>query len=174
MSSSTQVAVSPANIPNVRRRPIWRAGSLIAQSAFGLVNIPGLKEAALFAQEGAKAPKPDVIQAPKWNDEQARKHIDVLKGILARVNASSTTRSRLHFSVPLSIEQGGPDEVESSRQDVEAHKAEPEKTLSEKDSSKLARQSDIARFLAQRNQRIAERIPGFCAPDRPRPHTLAF
>ncbi|KAG8757693.1 hypothetical protein FRC11_004334, partial [Ceratobasidium sp. 423] len=168
MASSTQVALAPNGTTGIRRRQFWGSGGLIAQGASGLVNVPGLKEAVLFAKEGAKALKrvyanqPDVLQAPKWNDEQARKQIGGLEGILARIDTPLVTRPDSCSSASPSIGQGELDEVELLRRDMEAHKMELEKALSGKYSSKLARQNDIAQFLAQKNEQISERVSNFC------------
>ncbi|KAG8699618.1 hypothetical protein FRC11_013586, partial [Ceratobasidium sp. 423] len=159
MASSTQAAitVAPDNATDIRRRPIWGVGGLVARGVSGLVNVPGLKDAALFAKEGAK-----VLKAPKWNDEQARKHIDNIEGVLARVNATLATCPELHPSKSLSIGQGEPDEVESFQREMEGYKAELEKALTEKYSIKLARQNDIAQFLAWKNERVSSCVADFC------------
>ncbi|CAE6536944.1 unnamed protein product [Rhizoctonia solani] len=159
MASTTRIAatVAPENATDIRRRPIWGVGGLVARGVSGLVNIPGIKDAALFAKKGAKA-----LKAPKWNDEQTRKQIDNLEGVLARVDTTLAACPDLGRSKSFSTGRRELNEVESFRREMEAHKVELEETLAEKYSTKLARQNDIAQSLAQKNEEVSSCIADFC------------
>ena len=67
MALNAQAVLIPNNGAIIRRRPVWGAGGIIAQSVSGLVNVPGLKDAVLFAKEGAKALKVRLFSYGLWN-----------------------------------------------------------------------------------------------------------
>ncbi|CUA67790.1 hypothetical protein RSOLAG22IIIB_03219 [Rhizoctonia solani] len=165
MASNAQAVAVPDNGAMIRRRPVWGVGGLIAKSASGLVNVPGLKDVVLFAKEGAKTLKPDIFQAPKVNDAQTKKQIDSIKGLLDRmasVDAALAAARNTDIPVSRSINQGELDEVESFRQGMMAFRSELENTLNEKYSSKFTRQREIAQFLTQKNEQVSECVADFC------------
>ncbi|KDN47504.1 hypothetical protein RSAG8_03644, partial [Rhizoctonia solani AG-8 WAC10335] len=153
MATNAQAVVVPNNGAIIRRRPVWGAGGLLAQSVSGLVNVPGLKDVAFFAKEGAKA-----LKAPKLNDVQTRKQICSIEELLARVGAQGS----LYSPKSLSTVQEELDAVESFRRDLEDLKTELERALSDRYATKFARQHDIAQLLAHKDEQALKRAVDFC------------
>ncbi|CAE7140015.1 unnamed protein product, partial [Rhizoctonia solani] len=151
MASKVQAVAVPNNGAIIRRRPAWGAGNLFAQGVAGLVNVPGLKDAVSFAKEGAKS-----LKAPKLNDAQTRKQICSIEGVLG------TTDHNPGAPEDHSPAQMGVERVESFRRDMTDIKAELEKALREKYSTKFACQNEVAQFLAQKKDQVSGRISGFC------------
>ncbi|KAG8727141.1 hypothetical protein FRC11_013821 [Ceratobasidium sp. 423] len=147
-------SVASVNLTNILRRPNWRVGGLIIQEISGLVNMPGLKDAVSFAKEGTKALEPNMFQAPKLNDIQARKQMDSVKGLINCVDVALATRPS-----PDREELG---EVEVFRRAMEVYKAEIQKLLARKYCTKLACQYDIAKSLAQKKKEVSSCITDFC------------
>ncbi|CAE6420402.1 unnamed protein product [Rhizoctonia solani] len=171
MASNAQAVVVPNNGVIIRRRPVWGAGGLLAQSVSGLVNVPGLKDVAFFAKEGAKA-----LKAPKLNDVQTRKQIGSIEGLLDRVDSVDAALATSHDLDPPgfhSMAQTELDGVKSFQRNMMGFKSELERALGEKYSTKLARQSDIAQFLAQKNEQVSECVVDFCMDGSIQAHRVA-
>ncbi|KDN47502.1 hypothetical protein RSAG8_03642, partial [Rhizoctonia solani AG-8 WAC10335] len=72
-----------------------------------------------------------------------------------------------------SITQTELDGVESFQRNMMGFKSELERALGEKYSTKLARQSDIAQFLAQKNEQVSECVVDFCVEGSVQAHRAA-